>query len=173
MSLVTPAQVREHVPTDLVDAALQRVIDAVEELLDERVGALDVGSEDFQEALTASLYLRRPALNLTGVTEYWGTDATTLASDDYELRGDGRELVRLSTGTNPCDTWGDRVVVAYIPKASTMQRILATIDLVRLSVNETGLASAGDGDHSETRLDIAKERRRIIETLKQRHRMFA
>jgi hypothetical protein len=172
MALVTPTQVREHVPTDLVDAALQRVIDAVEEFIVEAVGDLDVGSEEFQEEPSSLLYLRRPALSLTGVTEYWGTDVTVLASNDYELRGDGRELARLSTGTNASDVWGNRVIVTYVPKANTMQRILATIDLVRLAVNETGLASASDGDHSESRLNIAQERRRIIETLKRRHRMF-
>lgn len=164
MSLVTVAQVREHVPTDLVDAALQRVIDAVEELLDDRVGALNSETEAFLGETSTTLYLRRPALSLTTVTTYASGVPTVLATTDYELR-DGRTVVLASASI-------EKVVVTYVPKAGVMQRILATIDLVRLSVQETGLSSASDGDHSETRLDIAKERRRIIETLRSSHRMF-
>lgn len=173
MSTVTPSQVRQHVPTDLADVAIQLLIDAAEELIEERVGPMNDQTEELkQDGQATTLYLRRPALSVSGVTEHWGSDSQLLDATDYSLQAD-RELVRLSTGTHASDSWGDRVKVTYVPKAGIMQRMLATIDLVRLSIQETGLSSVSNGDHSEVRLDVAKERRRILETLRARHRLFA
>ena len=151
MSALTVAQFREHLETDLVDAALQRHIDGAEELIVKVAGELHTETDVVRYAVGANtLFLERRASSITTVIEELeiveGTFETTiLAADDYRLLSTN-QLKRLSSGTNPRATWGNVVTVIYVPESDAFTRLGVTIDLVKLAVQFTGLDSEKIGE---------------------------
>ena len=78
MALLTSTEVRTHVETGLVDAALQRIMDAAEEDIDQKFGAVSSQVDDLEGKLK-SVWTTRPISSITSVVETLGTDDTTLA----------------------------------------------------------------------------------------------
>lgn len=153
MSMISVADLREHLETDLVDGAVARLIDDAEKEIDEQHGQLATQTDEFQGEVTANaLFLTRIATGITTVTEEiksGGTyTATVLAADDYELKFRGRQLRRLVDGTNPRSTWGDTVTVIYVPQDDKERRARMTVDLVKLAVAFNALDSEKIGDYS-------------------------
>lgn len=174
MALLTLAQMREHVETDLVDDALQRLIDAEEEEILRRLGAPLTQTESFPVRSQTQLYLSRRASTIVSITEeIEGGATTTLAADDYELWWN-QSLEREPDGTNPRSSWGERVTVVYTPQDTTAQRIGLLVQLVQLAVRYTGVQSEsiGSGDYSATSHDYLRERERLFRRLEPRGGVF-
>ena len=153
MSTLTVAQFREHLETDLLDAALQRYIDDAEGEIVKVAGALATETDQVKHAIAAnSIFLKRSASTVTTVVEELegpgGTlTPTTLDPTDYRLVGD-YQLMRLSSGVNPRATWADFVTIIYVPDSDAAMRLGVTVDLVKLAVQFSGLDSEKVGDWS-------------------------
>ncbi len=154
---MTLIQLRAHLETDLPDDALQRILSTAEADVLKAAGPASAAVDEFEAELPGSyVTLRQPATSLTSVTEYRGTTATVLTSADYELRQDKRQLYRVGV------YWAPRVVVAYEPTIDQPGREAAAVALVRLELQDTGLASERVGDYSSQAADQRKERARIL-----------
>jgi hypothetical protein len=164
MALLTSTEVRTHVETGLVDAALQRIMDAAEEDIDQKFGAVSSQVDDLEGKLK-SVWTTRPISSITSVVETLGTDDTTLASDDYAQRH-GMQLDRLTDGTNGRRLWGDRVKVTYTPTDTTDRRTAVYIRLIKLDVEYKGLASERAGDYNSASFDYTREREKILSGLR-------
>ncbi len=102
---------------------------------------------------TRNLYLRRPIATVTSIT----VDSTLLASADYRLWGDEGRIERLTAGA----LWGEEViVVVYGPQDDNTLRKSALIDLLRLTLNRSGLKSESvAGEYSYTAFENTDEER--------------
>jgi len=143
---LTVTDLREHVETPLGDDALERLLDAAYESIEEVAGP----AASVREVLTPGpgdlLMLSRSAESVTTLIEI----DTELETDDFELIG--RQMVRrLNTGTNPASCWRGRVDVTYAPGSDDASRDRVAIELVKLDLdNAPGIASETLGDHSKT-----------------------
>lgn len=164
MSTLTVAQLRAHVETDLIDDAVQRLIDAAEEEIASKVGPAASATE-YKEGDSKVIFLMRSAASITSITEEVGEDITTLVAADYRLEG-GKMLRRLTTGTNPAEVWQGHVTVTYVPTGETTRRLTATIDLVRLAVQYKALSSESVGDYSASMGAYDAEKARILASLR-------
>lgn len=170
-ALVNPAQAREHIETDLIDSALQRLIDDADALIVERFGPHAGQTTDilFRDMQTDDLlFLNRP---LTGapvsVTE-WINDFSSIVLDptDYRILYGGRALQRLINGVTARTTWGARVVVVYNPVDEAAKRTRVELDLVRLAAQYNGLMREQIGDYmSISKDEYQGERERILDAL--------
>lgn len=170
MSLLSVSELRQHFQTDLVDDAIQRLIDDAEREIDERHGELGTQTDTYRgEILATVIFLSRKAASISTVVEELrsGSDyeVTTLSSDDYQLRSDGRQIERLATGTNKRSTWGDVVTVTYQPADETIRRRRVTIDLVKLAAAYNALDSETTGDYAKRSLRYTDERASLISQL--------
>jgi len=170
MALLTVDQLREHIETDVTDAAMQRYLDAADFDLTDRYGS-HVGTliEYFTGAGADCLvFTTRKIDTITEIVETSrGIDGdleTTLAGDDYIAEG-SRQIRRLSNGTNGASYWAPRVKVSYTPLGDTAKRIGTTIDLVRLAVRYEAASSVKLGDVSVNHVDYNLERERILARL--------
>lgn len=167
---VTIAIIAEHIEHDIVDAAVQRLIDDADALIVERFGSDSTRTEYFELKVPKSrLWLSSPATSLTTVKE--GTlinDLTTLVEGtDHQLTENGWVVERLGGWFLP------RVEVVFAPISDSTKRDRVTIDLVRLAIQYSALNSLKDGDHSESGLDYDGEREKLIMGLNQSKRMLA
>lgn len=171
MALLTVAQLRAHVETDLDDTALQAILDSEEGEIVKRYGA-HASATELLRGGERLLFLTRPAASITSVTEevdgvFAEPSVTVLAADDYRIWQGGRYLERLTTGTNPRLYWGDRVTVVYTPADETAQRTLILVNLCKLAIRYTGAdsESVGAGDYSARERDYAAERTKLLRQL--------
>ena len=169
----TTAELSSVLETDLDATSLQLYIDAAEADLISVHGAHTSGEEQFDALTHRKVWPLRQIVTVTTVVETTGTTDTTLSSDDYRIRDDGWSLERRPDGTNPAYTWAEEVVLTYTPVADELKRWQTIVDLVRLRLQYSGLDSVRDGDHSETSMDYAKERRSILAVLNPRRRQLA
>lgn len=140
-------ELRQHIETDLEDDALQRLLDAAYQAIDEYAGVEGDVSEYLRAGYGDLLFLSRRALSITSVIER----DVTLAASDYELRPSGLQLRRLTTGTHPSTRWHGRIDVTYTALADDAERDRVAIELCKLDVtHEPGLASQTLGAWSET-----------------------
>lgn len=144
MSTVTIGQVRALVDTDLEDADLQAVIDRQESWLASQVGPLTgPRAETFYpsavpDASHGVVPLRRHVSSLANVAV---TDAGAAISDSaLRLSPDGWYITR------PLYRWTGAVVTTYTPddEAAVVE---AVIDLVRLTITDSGYASEQIGSY--------------------------
>jgi len=170
-ALITPAQAREHIESDLIDSAMQRLIDDADALIVERFGPHTGQTTDtiFRDMQTDDLlFLKRP---LTGspvsVTE-WINDFSSIVLDptDYRILYGGRALQRLINGVTGRSTWGARVVVVFNPLDELAKRTRVEIDLVRLAAQYNGLSREQVGDYmSISKDEYQGERDKILDGL--------
>lgn len=164
MALLTLSEMRTHLETDLTDAALQRLLDAAERQILDVVGPSAAVTETFDSysqgiGNPSVLYLSRGVAASTNISsiverEYPGGTGTTLAANDWALRGI-RELVRLSDGTNGRTSWAPVVEVAHTPDFSTAIQKEVQSKLVKISANFSGLAGERYGDFDFRSADVA------------------
>ena len=166
MTLMTLPEVRQNVETDLEDDALQRVMDGVEQDIDQQFGAVASQVDDLEGGLK-SLFATRPISSITTIVETVGTTETTLAADDYKLRHNS-QIDRLNTGTNSRIRWGDRVEVTYVPVDDTDKRRLVYIRLIELAIKYNALGNERVGDYSSQSVDFTAEREKILGGLKRK-----
>jgi len=166
-TLVTATTLKTHVKTALTDAALDRILDDLEDTVNRRFGPLTGAVERrAPEQLTDILWLSRIPSTISAVSERVGTTTTALAADDYEQKG--RRLRRLTTGTNSRSEWGDYVDVTYDATDDTNNRVMAIIDAARVEVEYRAATSETVGDFSKTYVDMVTERNRILARLRKR-----
>ena len=168
-------RVKERTETDLTDGELTSLIAEAQAEIRERYGP----DRSVAAPIAVSVDGGSPLLNLTrpldaaqtvSVVEYvgYGFDApsqTTLAADDYRVRNGGRSLLRLSDGTNARSSWGDRVVVTYVPVDDQPQRDEVTIKLVILALQYEGVERRHVGDVTTDHSDYQRERERLLGSL--------
>ena len=155
--------VRTHVETGITDNALQRVLDASEQDIDQRHGALASQVDDLIGGLK-SVWTTRPNGSIDTVVETIGTTDTALSSNDYVQRHD-TQLDRLNTGDNGRQRWGDRVKITYTPTDDVDRRRDVLVRLIKLSLEYTGHDSAKDGDFTSKPLSYSTEREKILSAL--------
>ena len=171
--LLNVAELREHVQTDLPDAALQRVLNAEENEIVRRYGPHAEATEMLRGG-DRLLFLTRPAVSVSEVVETAGVVATVMDATDYRLWDGGRCLERLTTGPNPSVYWAERVRVTYTPVDQTTQRKLVLVQLVKLALAYSGLRSESvGGDYSASTLDYVAEREKLLQSLAPRSVTFA
>lgn len=138
MTLLTTAEYEAlKGPTGLSTAALQILLDAGEAAIIERYGPVGDPVEEVHDGGQSYIFLRRRAATIGTVVETTGTTDTTLAANDYRLRGDGVSILRLSTGTHAGAWWGEPITVTYTPTDDTADRKRVQAELVSLMRNYT------------------------------------
>ena len=166
MAILSVAEARAHVDTDLDDASLGRYLDDSESKIVELYGAAATHTET-HDGETRSLFLSRPITSITTVVETISDISTTLASDDYRVIG-SRELRRLQAGTNGRRRWGDDVAITYVPVSDANQRTRVQVDLVKLAIAYNavkGQMSFGGGVGVQSLMDYEKERNALLGSL--------
>lgn len=135
MAILTVGEFREHVESTLGNDAIQRLLDAAEAAIVAFAGAPGSAIEVIDGGYRR-IVLSRPASAITTVVERYGSTDTTLAADDYRLRGGGYVLERILYGTNPRSTWRQLVTVTYTPVDDADLRVAVQLALVRLLINQ-------------------------------------
>ena len=180
MAIVTAAEVRKFVPTDLDDAALGILIDDADAEILERCGSLDSETETHARSNVGGgqgdwLHLRRRAASITSITERryeWTApaEAVVLAANDWTMHHSGRSLHREPDGDNAnVYGWGQIVTVVHVPAGADShrkRRRRAAIDLVQLAIRNEGLGAQTAGNHRVEFADYERERSRILRRLR-------
>lgn len=150
MALLTLAEARTHITTALVDAALQRLLDAAEDAITDAVGPVGAVTEVMNAGPGRLLMLSRHASAITSISEDTGTPIG-LNANDYAITGSGRMVTRLYTGANPSYWWRGRVTVVYTAVSDVNRRKVAQLALVQLDIDfNPATASERIGDWTET-----------------------
>ena len=156
MSLLSVAELRAQVATQLTDPQLQAVIDREEALIVTQYGGHYVdASTAFTEKYRGggeNLFLRRAVTSVSSISERVGlADAPLILSTDaYFVWANEGYLTRLPEGTR----WGQHVTVAYVPQDDSALRKAVLIDILRLALSRTGLKSESiAGEYSYTATD--------------------
>ncbi len=133
---ITVADVREKVPNDLGETAVQRLIDSAVKAIARAAGNATAQVETADASGSKWFVLSRKSTAFTSITERrrHSSDAVTLSSDDYRKIGD-YTLLRLTDGTNGASFWGKEVVVTYTPEVDTTVRDRVTLDLCMVDIN--------------------------------------
>ena len=153
-TLLTVADLREHIETDLGNDALGRYNDDVDSDVILRYGPVlteskffEISPTSYPEGRDERLDLHRKADSITTVTEQVGNNTpVVLNADDYELLS-GTQIKRLDTGTNPRNLWGHDVTVAYVPVDTTAKRKGVIIAIVKMDVVYNGFTEEKSGDY--------------------------
>jgi len=147
MTVVSVADVRALVDTDLSDADLETVIAREEAALARVIGPLDgprtqtFYPDAHPETFSLPLILARPTDAVT-----LSDNGQALASGDYRLHPNGLVIERMPGWTY----WHGPMAATYTPNdLLEVQRVL--IELTRLTVTETGYLSETIGDYSYSR----------------------
>ncbi len=165
------SEIFEHVETDLSAEALDRLIDDAEQEIIAQYGAHDSQVEEISLTCnTSMLFPTRPVVSVTSIVEIVSGTETTLATDDYALRGGGWMIERLNTGTNLKASWARRVRVDYVPVDDSARRKRVIIDLVRLALQYNALKSEVIGDYESTSENYQDARLSLMSALSSRQR---
>jgi len=150
--MLTVAELREHIETDLGDAALTRLADAAASEITDIAGEIgpvtDVfRSPHFPHGKYREVQTRRKIDSISAIVERHDHDgtATTLDATDYE-QVLSRTIVRRGDGPNPARLFAPITEVTYQPVVDTALRDRVQIDLVKLAVQFSGLTSERYGD---------------------------
>lgn len=166
------AELRGYIETDLGDAELEAYYQAELEVIDKRLG----DPVDHLKAFGLPfVLLRRQALTITSVTVRSSPDAdeVTLAADDYRLF-DGRELIRLSKGTNPASSWYGELVITYVPVVDAALHQRVAIDLCKLAIEHKGVSFEATGGGTSTSFaDYQAAREKVLAQISGRQSILA
>lgn len=177
-SLVSLADARALIQTDVADSGLQLLLDAAEQQIVNRwgpnyPGPVTITKErtDYSlETLDWLYYTERPIETVTTITEVFGDEysetSQVLSPNDYRIFYGGRALQRLGNGTNQRWLWGHRVTLVYVPLDDTLRRKEIIIELVRLALRHSGVRAQSEGNIAETSYeDYSKERSDLVGSL--------
>lgn len=157
-------EVRAIVSTDLSDSELGDVVDRAEAELVDIIGlpqdsALSLSLTETYYGGTQNVFLKRPISSVTSVTE----DDSVLTSTSYRVFDRQGRIARLPIG----GTWGDEIVVVYVPRENLDRFKQATIDLVRNIISRTTLQSESiGGEYSYTMADWQKEAQSVVRNMR-------
>lgn len=181
---VTPTIFKEHFETDLVDTALQRLIDAEDSEITRRFGSdtsvteqyllatpMGLNGQEAQKVSQRRIWTKQQIGTVTSVKEgptLAAADLTTLvANTDYRVINNGRAIERIDTD------FDRRVEIIYAPVTDVKRRDRVTIDLVKLAIQFQGLDREKVGDWEGEHKDYQKERESILRSLKSGIRSYA
>lgn len=159
-TLITLAEVRENVPADLSDAALERLIDTADADIVQYSGTHDGARSRYYNLGLPAMGLIMPVGGTVTAVRHStdrGKTWTDLQASDYLLNG-----VHLNRTTG---YWDGQLLVRYTEPPRTAERIGALISLVRLYARESGVASENIGGYTYTNYNLAKERNNILRRL--------
>jgi hypothetical protein len=154
-------RVKERTGSDLSDAELQAMIDAIAAELDTRLGpagplTIHLGDlTDPNSRFRRTLKLARPVDTAEDITIVESEPGNTgdaandieLEADDYAVLHGGRTLYRLTAGPSGSAFWAPLVKITYTPIGAQAVRDEATIKLIALDLSYRGLIKserAGD-----------------------------
>ena len=162
-TLLTLAEVREHLETDLSDEALERLVDAADYDIIAVAGPHDGARTVELNGNSCELLMPWPVFSIASVEEsYHFSDYETVSADDYSLAYNGRVLIH-KTG------WKPRVKVEYTPQATNAKRVTALLQLVALLIEYSPFSNQSDGVYSQSRLTYASERNRMLNSVRQQY----
>lgn len=180
-------RIKLRLPTDLPDAELTAMIEAITTELDARFGVagaitVELGDPaDPMNRLRTSLRLLRPidtaqAITVTEIdpgNTGLAADETELDAADFRILHGGRTLQRLTGGPNARTHWAPLVRVEYTPIGLAAAREEVTIKLLALDLTYRGaIRSERAGDYQVTLSgDMAADREAILQTLEDRRGM--
>lgn len=164
-SLLTTTEIREHIDTDLSEAALQRLIDAAEDDITLRYGAhAEAGTveEQFYPSEGETFLFPSRKVN-TGsaivITRQLDGESVATTADASEYAVDDPHRIRLLQS----DVWADHVVtVTYTPVTDGDRRKGVLIDLVKLACRFEALQSSRMGDASVSHVEYERTRNAIL-----------
>lgn len=163
MSLLTIAEARNHIETDIIDDALQQLIDDAEKEIDNSIGPVDSGTISLSTDNPSKIFwLDRKVESIDNITEERDSIETELDENDYRLINNGMAIERLTTGNNPQSDWGDYLTIEYVPVDDTDRRKRVIVDLVKLAVAYNGLNSRSLENYSESQKNYEDERAKLI-----------
>ena len=171
--LLSTAQVKEHLTTELSDDALDRLINAADAYILRRVGPHDpettmVYTKDPPAYLIS---LPRRAVSVESIVLHgWYSPDYTIPTTYFRLESDGR-LVRIY---DDYFHWihsrhYERLKITFTPVSENAERLNALIELVRLELQDTGLKDERDDTYRYTSKDKIMARNEIMATLKHTH----
>lgn len=170
MAILTVDELRTFVTTDLVDDALQTLLDATEAEIISLAGEPGARTE-IVDGGTRFISLARPASAITSIKELVGTVETTLAADDFLLYPGGMLIERLNYGTNPYPRWHGQVTTIYTALDDDALRKSVQLALIQLDLNyKPGLAEETVGEWTErysnnSAWNVESERQSILARL--------
>jgi hypothetical protein len=189
--LLSVADLREYVTSAVVDHALQGLLDAAEQAITARYGAVGL-STDLRTGggTTGLIQLSRRAASIQSVSEQWYLSAAdsfdlavdvyasafwlegqVLAVNDYTLDQSGLYLQRRADGTWPATSWGQAVKISYTSFDDTADRRRVQLKLVQLDIaSQPGLAELAIGPWVEKysgagALNYGAERESILDSM--------
>ncbi len=173
-TILTVDEVREHVETDLGDDALERLVDAADQEIIDRLGALATHTDVLPGQGLPALPLTRKASAITSAVERINDVDYTLGSNDYTLAADGYTLRRAQGSTYPNVAWSGAVTVVYVPYGGATGELAARekllVDLVRLDAVYDATGQNQIGDVSRTALNHTHERNALFSSMLNRNR---
>lgn len=162
---LTISDVRARVETDLDDDTVQRILDAAVEDVERTAGPAASDSETYSGIVgRRKISLLRRSASIASVKERRSVTSAevTLHTSDWRKLG-GYELVRLGNGQNPASTWGEEVVVTYVPEIDAELRDRVTLDLCQVDIEFRAMKSERSGaDHVADYSDYSDRRRALL-----------
>jgi hypothetical protein len=156
LTLLTIAEIRALIRTDLDDTQLTSIAAREEAMLVSRLGPHGDGVSAVTATATAAggdLFLYRPVVSITSVGGTVWASLSTLTL--YPAQG------RIAGGR-----WDGAVAVVYIPADDREERRAALIDLIRLTLERTAMKGESvAGEYSYSAPDWEAERRAIYRRL--------
>jgi len=161
---LTVEDLRGHIETGLGDDALQTLLDAAYEAIDQYAGPVGSRTEILSGGPGDLLMVSASVDSVTTLIE----DSLVLASDDYQVNG--QMLIRLDTGTNPRYRWGSRVEVTYVALSDDALRDRVAVALIQADLDfHPGLTAETVGAWSQQYAQSSEEyrvaRAAILESL--------
>ena len=165
--MLSLTEVRARVETDLNDATLGNIIESEVQALERHVGGESATETQFASGLTV-LYLRRKPAQITKITErrLVTSDPVTLAKSDWRKIGI-YGLRRLFDGANAASTWGEEVIIEYVPELDHRLRDRVVLDLVQMSVEFRALDKEEVGDWKGEQKDYKKRRNELLSQVRE------
>ena len=162
-SLLTVAECQALVKTSLSSINLQALIDRIEKIIENKIGAYQVDGDtvtitETVEGKGEHIFVKVPFSTIVSITE----DDNLMDADDYQEWGKSGMVERLPEG----ESFGDVCVVVYKPVDQREERKQATIELVRLYAERTAMVSENvAGEYSFSAPDWDKAIKRELKNL--------
>lgn len=158
MSVLTVSELQARIDTPVSDAALSALLERIEADIKKAIGnpytdaTTDI-TESHRRPPGKSLYLRRPILTVSSVTEYTdlsSTTGTTLTEGtNFYVWADEGRLERILGGT-----WAVRTDVVYVPQDDRPAWREAELDIARIALSRSALKQESvGGEYSFTAPD--------------------
>lgn len=160
--MITVDDVRARIETDFDDAAIQRMINAAYEAIEERHGSSSQVTDRFRAGGTDTVVLTRKAGTIVEVRvrPYPTADVVVLDPAEYRLWGP-MMLTRVGA------TWEYEVEVDYIPHTNTELRDRVALDLVQLDIEFRAYGSEQAGDWRGDQSDYAARREYVLNQIRE------